>query len=86
MPPSTHGWESMCGWRTTASLTVFCLMAERPEMAGSVCSNHRSRRHIADTRPPDINVGYGANSLDNSMSAVSLDPSYKGNRAQLPGH
>ncbi|ABE46847.1 hypothetical protein Bpro_4975 (plasmid) [Polaromonas sp. JS666] len=41
-------------------------------MAGCGCSNPRNRRHIADTQPVDINVGYGASSLNKPMSAVSL--------------
>ncbi|MFC5522513.1 hypothetical protein ACFPP7_16580, partial [Polaromonas jejuensis] len=30
------------------------------------------RRHIADTQPADVNVGYGASISDSPLSAVSL--------------
>jgi hypothetical protein len=39
-------------------------------MAGCVCSNQRNWRHVADTQPVDVNVGYGASRFNNSMSAA----------------
>ena len=42
------------------------------------CSNRRNRRQITDTQPADVNVGYGASSLNNPMSAVSLKRSLLG--------
>jgi hypothetical protein len=48
------------------------VIGERQQMAGCGCSNHRNRRHIADTQPADVNVGYGASISDSPMSAVSL--------------
>lgn len=42
-------------------------------LAGRGCSNHRNRRHIADTQPADVNVGFGASSLNSCMSGASFE-------------
>jgi hypothetical protein len=44
----------------------------KPLLTGCGCRNHQNQRHIADTQPADVNVGYGAIITDSLMSGVSL--------------